>query len=107
MRKLTSTMKWQHLAVVDLRSPIGLMDNFRYDRACPYSEEDANIIERFMSTPGEYVSCKVVVTCWGEGKNPHWTFVRWNCCGNQLRELGEYDDTSITRELVRRELVLV
>jgi hypothetical protein len=82
MRKLSSTMKWQHFALVKASSPFGILDNMRYDRACPFEEQDTSILERFLTGVGTYQECQFVVTKWSESKIPMWTFIRWrsgNC----------------------------
>lgn len=82
MRKLSSTLKYQHFALVEASSVFGILDNMRYDRACPFEEHDASVLERFLTGGGTYLSCRFVITKWSESKIPMWTFIRWrsgNC----------------------------
>lgn len=82
MRKLSSALKYQHFALVRASSVFGILDNMRYDRAAPFEEQDASVLERFLTGVGAHESCQFVITKWSESRIPIWTFIRWrsgNC----------------------------
>ena len=79
MRKLSSPMRYQAFALVEATSVLGILDNMRYDRACPWEERDAHILEQGFLGLGDVKSVKFVLTKWVEfaNKKPCWTMDRW------------------------------
>ena len=97
-RKLPSSMKWQQYAVLETSSPYGVLNCMRYDRACPCTEEDAGILERFLSGVGTYYRIKIVLTRWSEDRRSAWTADIWKGSQQQLTPI-EYNNENLSREI--------
>ena len=98
-RKLISPLKYQHFAILDTNSPFGILDNMRYDRACPFTESDALDLETFLAHHGEYTRLRIVLTKWSESNRFCWTDDRWGA--NHLTPCSEDEALNTKRRLFR------
>jgi hypothetical protein len=94
-------MKWQQFAILETATAFGLENLKRYDRACCYGEEDANIFERFLTQPGQFYRMKIVLTRWSEDKASRWTEDMWRSSQMKLTPIDSPE--GVERELVLRD----
>ena len=109
MRKLPSPLRWQVFALVEATSVFGVLDNMRYDRACPLEERDARILEDALSTLGDVKSIAMVVTKFVETKPRGdgelcWTLQRWNGGGIRLTPISSERAHQVERGIKRHDL---
>ena len=81
-RKLTSPMRYQHYALIEGNfSASDVLNCLRYDRAMPFEEVDAHILERSIR---HNLPFRLVITKFAEsakttvGTNSVWTVGKWS-----------------------------
>ena len=105
MNKLPSPLRYQIFALVEATSVLGILDNMRYDRACPWQEHDARILEEGLSGLGGVESIRMVITKFTELKRGDngascWTMERWGS-GNRLTPISSERAHQIERGIER------
>ncbi len=101
-RKLTSSMKWQQFAVVEASSPFGILDHMRYDRACPFTEHDAVLLENYLMHYHGNRQIRFVIVRWSEDKKSLWSEYRWNTGGVRITPCDEETAINTKRETIVR-----
>lgn len=96
MRKLPSTLKWQHYALVVGRDLPGLFDCMRYDHATFFQEVDSSIAYQAFYRPSE--EFRIVITAFTETKTPPWSG-KWASCHIELTPIGDGGEYQIERGL--------
>ena len=87
MRKLSTTLKWEHVAEVACPSGFPL-DMLRYDRCSPFQEKDSHEMARtLIRQPSGTTIIKLLVVRHSESKTPNWTTDRWRSFGCTIRPL--------------------
>ncbi len=95
--KLSQASKYRHFALVTLVSARFPIDNLRYDRAIPWKETDARLVEHSHERFSAPFSGQIIIITDSPDAKPHWNEDRWRQGGVSLNLISAEEAYDLDR----------